>query len=221
MLPIVLLMPMRFALAQGDIFGAVQNSDGTVPGPTDLHWWGFLDDTDEEIRIESNIGAGYDGGNWFDNFLNYTTETAGNPYDYYFNNLENGESFHLAGLIPDNSFQQEDVVLAPAGHPARPEGLAAHAASATDIRISWVLIPGVTYHVYRRTTSNNGVFRRIDDPAGSLDNPGIADSFYVDLTSDGLSNYTYLIIGEDAPGNYSPHSVEVSVAADNWSSSRK
>jgi len=213
---IALLLVAGSASAQGNIFGQVENSDATTPAATDILWWGFLDDTDEEIRIESSIGAGYDGANWFDDFQNYTTEAAGNPYDYYFYNLINSESFHLAKPIPDNSFQQEDIVLSPAANPAQPTGLSGNAVSPTEIVVRWNKVPGVTYHVYRRNTSNNGLFNRIDDPAGSLSNPGVADSLLVDATSDGVTNYTYLIIAEDGAGNYSPHSAEISIAADHW-----
>ncbi|MFC1476252.1 IPT/TIG domain-containing protein, partial [Candidatus Zixiibacteriota bacterium] len=201
------------AFAQGSIYGTVQNSGGSYPAQVDLLWWGFLDDTDEEIRIESNTGAGYDGMNWWDDFQNYTTEAAGNPYDYYYNNLNNGESYHLAKLIPSNSAQQENIVLASATNPAQPGGLAGAALSATNVLVRWHGVAGITYHVYRRNTSNNGVFRRVDDPTGSLSNAGVADSFFVDATSDGITNYTYLIVGENASGDYSAHSVEVAVDA--------
>ena len=68
-------MVPALAHAQGSIFGVVQNSDLSNPASGDLFWVGFLDDTDEEIRIESNTGAGYDGLNWFDDFQNYTTNS--------------------------------------------------------------------------------------------------------------------------------------------------
>lgn len=199
------------ALAQGTIYGAVQNSDGSIPTASDLRWWGFLDDRDEEIRIETNTGAGYDGANWFDDFQNYTTEAAGNPYDYFFSNLANHEAFHLDGLIPDNSFQQEDVTLAATADPAQPTGLVTEVLSPTEVRLSWPGVAGVSYHIYRRVTENNGVFFRIDDPSGSLDNPGIGDSTYTDDTISEPARYTYLIIGEDALGGYSPHSEEITV----------
>jgi len=204
------------ALAQGSIFGTVENADGSSPAAFDLLWCGFLDDTDEEIRIESNTGAGYDGMYWFDDFQNFTTEAAGNPYDYYFTNMANSESYHLTGLIPDSSYQQEDIVLATASIPVRPEMVAASAISSAEIIVRWQQVDGLTYHVYRRNTSNNGVFRRVDDPSGDLSNRGVADSLFVDGTSDGSSNYTYLIIGEDGAGNLSPHSEESSVDAADW-----
>lgn len=202
--------------AQGNIFGTVQNSDASAPANGQFRWWGFLDDTDEEIRIETNTGAGYDGLNWFDDFQNYTTENAGNPCDYYFTNLANDERYHLARLIPDNSYQEENVTLATAVGPSQPLGFNAVGVAPSLIRLRWQVVPGVTYHIYRRHTSNNGLFRRLDDPAGALTSPGVGDSTYLDTTSDGISNYTYLLIGEDAGGNYSPHSDEVSVDAGNW-----
>ncbi len=201
------------AHAQGSIYGVVQNSDLSNPDTLDLYWVGFLDNTDEEIRIKTNTGAGYDGTNWFDDFQNYTTEVAGNPYDFLFVNVANGEGFHLEKTIPSNSFQQEDVLLAAATVPARPTGLTTAVPSTSRINVSWNYQSGVTYHVYRRATANNGVFKRLDDPTGSLSNAGVPDSFFVDATSDGATDYTYIIIGEDASGNWSAHSVEVSADA--------
>ena len=111
---LVLLMVLTMstsAFAQGSIFGTVTNSDASTPANGEITFVGFLDDTDEEIRIETSDGAGYDAGNWFDDFQNYLTEAPGNPYDYYFRNSANGEGFHLSGPIPNNSFQQENIAL--------------------------------------------------------------------------------------------------------------
>ena len=207
----VLLISAGNAFAQGSIFGSVTNSDASVPLNGQISFFGYLDDTDEEIRIETSTGAGYDNGNWFDDFQNYLTEAPGNPYDYHFYNLANGEGFHLAKLIPNNSFQQEDIVLAPVTWPAQPAGLTGTALSAGAVLLEWNGVPGLTYHVYRRHASSNGSFFRLDDPAGSLANPGVADSFFVDATVDGVSSYHYLIIAEDAAGNLSPHSAVVTV----------
>lgn len=201
------------AFAQGSIFGTVTNADLTTPANGEVSFVGYLDDTDEEIRIESSDGGGYDAGNWFDDFQNYLTEAAGNPYDYHFYNAANGEGFVLSAVIPNNSFQQENVTLALVGWPVAPSGLSGTVLSGSSAMINWTGVPGLTYHVYRRMAVSNGSFFRIDDPTGTLTNPGVADSFFVDLTTDGVSSYTYLIIGEDPGGNLSPHSVGVTVNA--------
>ena len=125
LLPLVLITAL-FALptplfAQGSITGTVQNVDLTVPANGELSFFGFLDLTDEEVRIETCVGAGYDAGNWYDDFQNYLTRTPGNPYDYYFVNTTNGQAFHLAKTIPANSFQVENIVLAAASLPASPQ----------------------------------------------------------------------------------------------------
>ncbi|MCH7878130.1 MAG: IPT/TIG domain-containing protein [candidate division Zixibacteria bacterium] len=199
------------AYAQGSIFGTVQNSDLTFPANGQVSFFGFLDNADAEIRIETSTGAGYDNGNWFDDFQNYLTEAPGNPYDYYFTNAFVSQGFHLAKLIPNNSFQQENVLLAPVSWPAQPAGLTGFAVSATTVEISWSAQPGVTYHVYRRFSVSNGSLFRIDDPTGSLANPGVSGNFFVDATVNGISSYDYAIIGEDALGNYSQHSAILTV----------
>jgi len=184
---LLLLLHVSSAFAQGSIFGTVTNSDATVPANGEISFYGFLDDTDEEIRIETCIGAGYDAGNWFDDFQNYLTEAPGNPYDYYFYNTANSESAVLSKLIPNNSFQQEDIVLSPApGWPGTPTGLTGSAVSASSVIVSWNYVAGLRYHIYRRLASSGGSFFRIDDPTGSLSNPGVADSFFVDNTVDGV-----------------------------------
>jgi hypothetical protein len=93
---VVMLAISSPAWAQGSIFGTVTNSDVSTPANGEISFFGFLDDTDEEIRIETSDGAGYDAGNWFDDFQNYLTEAPGNPYDYYFYNIANGEGYPLA-----------------------------------------------------------------------------------------------------------------------------
>ncbi|MBU1318842.1 MAG: IPT/TIG domain-containing protein [candidate division Zixibacteria bacterium] len=204
----ILTLPSA-AFAQGSIFGSVQNSDVSTPANGDISFVGFLDDTDEEIRIETSDGAGYDTGNWFDDFQNYQTEAAGNPYDYYFHNSTNGEAYHLAKLIPINSFQQEDIVLEAASLPSAPTGLAATALSTSSMLVSWTGSAGLTYHVYRRNASSNGSLFRLDNTAGSLSDPGVSETYFVDNTTDGVSSYVYVLIAEDVSGNYSPHSAQV------------
>jgi hypothetical protein len=201
------------AQAQGNIFGVVQNADLTNPPATDLCWVGFLGHSDQEIRIELNTGAGYDGAYWFDDFQNYTNRVVGIPYDYFFVNAANGTMFHLAKTVPANSFQQEDIPLGVGSFPSRPAGLAGRVASASRVNLSWSAETGVTYHVYRRASSNNGTYRRLDDPMGRLTSVGVSDSFFVDSTSDGISGYTYVIIGQNPAGSFSAHSVPVSVSA--------
>ncbi len=207
---VILFMPAT-ADAQGSIFGSVQNSDFSTPPDGALSFFGFLDGTDEEIRIESSTGAGYDAGNWFDDFQNYLTEAAGNPYDYYFYNASQTEGFHLAGTIPNNSFQQEDVTLQAVAWPIQPGGLSGRATTDTSVIISWQYTPDLAMHIYRRPATSEGSFFRIDNPDGDLSDPGVADSQYVDTAVDGTSLYDYVLIAEDASGNYSPRSSVVTV----------
>ena len=65
------LLQADSARAQGSIFGLVTNPDMSIPAEGELTFVGFLDDTDEEIRLESCDGAGYDAGNWMDDFQNF------------------------------------------------------------------------------------------------------------------------------------------------------
>ena len=98
-----ILMMSSSAFAQGSIYGIVANSDLSTPANGEISFVGFLDDTDEEIRIETCDGAGYDAGNWFDDFQNYLTEAPGNPYDYHFYNTANGDGYHLEDVIPNHA----------------------------------------------------------------------------------------------------------------------
>ena len=180
-LAIGLILSASSAFAQGSIFGTVSNADLSTPANGDISFFGYLDNTDEEIRLETSTGAGYDAGNWFDDFQNYLTEAPGNPYDYHFYNIANGEGFVLSKPIPNNSFQQENITLATVSWPAAPTGLSGTPVSGSTVIITWNGSPGVTYHVYRRNATSSGSFFRIDDPTGSLSNHGVADSFFVDL----------------------------------------
>jgi hypothetical protein len=212
-LAIGLILNASSAFAQGSIFGTVTNSDAGVPANGDISFFGYLDNTDEEIRIETSTGAGYDAGNWFDDFQNYLTEAPGNPYDYHFYNIANGEGFVLSKAIPNNSFQQENIVLGTVVWPAAPTGLSGTAISGSAVLITWNGIPGLTYHVYRKIASSGGSFFRLDNPAGSLANPGVADSFFVDVTADGATTYHYLIIAQNVSNDLGPHSAILTVNA--------
>ncbi|MCP4569456.1 MAG: hypothetical protein GY841_17915 [FCB group bacterium] len=207
------LLTTSAAFGQGSIFGAVANSDVSVPANGEISFFGYLDDTDEEIRIESSIGAGYDAGNWYDDFQNYLTEAPGNPYDYHFYNTANVEGYILSDLIPNNSFQQEDITLGAVAWPTATTGLTGKPISSSAVIISWNGSSGMSYHVYRRLANSDGSFFRIDDPSGSLSNPGTADSFFVDTGVDGISDYHYLVIPEDGSGNLGPHSVILTVSS--------
>ncbi|MFQ5498281.1 MAG: hypothetical protein ACE5FH_01295 [Candidatus Zixiibacteriota bacterium] len=202
----LLCLSAHTAFAQGSIFGAVQNPDLSVPANGQISFFGFLDDKDNEIRIDGAVGADYDNGNWYDDFQNYLSASAGSPYDFYFFNTVTYQSYHLESLIPSNSFQREDVILSSVGWPITPTGLKATVVTSTSVRVSWNRDPNLTYHVYRRLESSGGSFMRVDNPAGLLSDPGVADSFYVDTTLDGVSTYQYLIIAQDIVGLLSPHS---------------
>ncbi|MDF1544855.1 MAG: Ig-like domain-containing protein [bacterium] len=206
-----ILVMSTSAFAQGSIFGIVANSDLSTPANGEITFIGYLDDTDEEIRIETSDGAGYDAGNWFDDFQNYLTEAPGNPYDYHFFNTTNGQTFQLSNSIPNNSFQQENVLLAAASWPAAVTGLSSTGLSGSSVMISWNGTAGLTYHVYRRLAVSNGSFFRIDDPSGSLANPGVADSFFIDTGVDGVSSYDYLVVAENGAGDLAPHSAVLTV----------
>lgn len=220
---IPLLAPLAFVWlavpsihAQGSIFGLVTNSDNSTPANGEISFIGFLNDSDEEIRVESSDGAGYDEGNWYDDFQNYLSESPGNPYDYYFFNLVNSEGFHLSGSIPNNSFQQENVSLAQVTWPFSPSSFSGHALSPTVVKLIWTSAPDVTCHVYRRPSLSNGAFFRVDDITGSLSNPGVAGEQYYDSTVDGSGSYDYLLVAESASGDLSPHSEIISVNSAAW-----
>ncbi len=183
--------------AQGSIFGAVSNSDLSVPANGELQFVGYLDNSDEEIRIETSTGAGYDEGNWYDDFQNYLTEAPGNPYDYHFFNNVNNQSAILSALIPNNSFEQKNIQLSAFSFPSEPAYINGESLADSTVRLSWDYNPAFTYRIFRRPTVSDGSFYRIDDPTGSLANFGINDSVFIDSTVDNLSEYDYLIIPID------------------------
>ncbi|MCP4706551.1 MAG: fibronectin type III domain-containing protein, partial [candidate division Zixibacteria bacterium] len=211
LLVVLFLVPTEAIWAQGSIFGTVTNSDLSTPANGEISFFGFIDDSDKEIKIESSVGAGYDAGNWYDFFPNYLTVSPGDPYDYYFYNIVNGEGFPLSGIISDQGIQTENIALDLVDWPPQPTGLAGHPLSTTSIEITWTNHIGLTYHVYRRQSSSNGSFFRIDDPSGSLGNPGVSAGSFVDNDVETGIGYHYLIIAQYTPGNYSPHSEFVEV----------
>ncbi len=193
----IILFPFISAYSQGTIFGTVSNSDFSTPENETVYFFGYLDDTDEEIRIEGCIGAGYDGGYWFDDFQNYLTEAPDNPFDFHFFNSINGEGAVLSGLIPSNSYHQEDIQLTSDFWPDPPTGVETLLLADSTVKISWNYQTGLTYRIYRRMSSSDGSFYRIDDPSGSTGNPGVDDSLYIDNTVDNINEYDYIIIALD------------------------
>ena len=195
--------------AQGSIFGTVERSDFSVPDDSELVFFGFIRDRDREIRPNTVDGAGYQSGNWFDDFQNYLGEAAGLPYDYYFFDTVSGEGFHLGKLIPSNSFQQENIQLTPVVWPDRPVNLQATAVAGAGMKLDWTGCDECTYHIYRRIGPGNGSFFRVDDSTGALTNPGISDTTWIDSTAVDTMLYTYVIAAEDNAGRFSPVSAAV------------
>jgi hypothetical protein len=210
---IMIILGPALSWAQGSIYGAVTASDGSTPDSGQLAFFGYLNNTDEEIRIETSTGAGYDSGQWYDDFQNFMSEAPGLPYDYHFYDASRSEGFILSSLIPDNSFQEEDVALAPVSWPSPPAEVTGRAVDPGRVEIRWLSESGMTYHIYRRVQPSAGSFFRIDDPTGSLSNPGIADSVFADTTVDSGLVYDYVIIAEDNAGRLGPHSDVVTVEA--------
>ena len=208
---LLILVRSQDATAQGSIFGSVTRSGGSVPENGQVSFFGYLDDTDEEIRIELSIGAGYDAGNWFDDLQNYQTEAVGNPYDFHIFDIAQGEGFVLSGLIPDNSFQQENVTLGIVTWPIPPTILSGRFTTEGTVEIIWEDNPTSTVHVYRRTLPSEGSFFRVDDPTGSLANPGVTGDRLIDSDADTALSYQYLLIAEDAVSQFSLYSEIITV----------
>jgi len=182
------------------------NSDLSIPADSELTFFGFLNQADNEIRLSTSDGAGYDGGNWYDDFQNYIDEAPGIPYEYHFFGLVNGEFFRLSKLVPDNSFQHEDIQLTPSSFPSPPAGLTATWEVDNRVRLKWRYAAELSYHVYRRVALSNGSFFRIDNPSGDLSDPGVFDSTYFDTAITGTELYSYVIIAQNVPGVFSPPS---------------
>ncbi|MEW5796277.1 MAG: hypothetical protein AB1772_07925 [Candidatus Zixiibacteriota bacterium] len=201
-----LMLPSHSILAQGSIFGEVHRSDLSVPPDGGIMFLGFINNVDREIRVQSCIGAGYDGGHWYDDFQNFVGEAPGMAYHYYFFDLERSERFLLNKTIPTNSFQREDVTLATASFPRPPAALRARRIDPITVRLDWVTEAGTTWHVYRRDGNSNGSFFRIDNPAGDRTDRGETSPSYLDRTVDTMKSYAYIVVAETGAGNYSPAS---------------
>lgn len=199
-----ILIP-SIASAQGSIFGSVSNSGGTTPNSSAFCFIGFLDGGDNEVRIEECIGAGYDNGNWYDDFQNYLDEAAGKPYQYHYYNFDNNEGSVLNSTIPGESFWQEDIELSPVSWPTGVFWVQADLNDDDDFALIWNYTPGQVYHIYRREGSSDGSFYRIDNAGNSYTDGGIADSVYVDLTTIDSAQYDYLVVPRSGT-DLGPHS---------------
>jgi len=199
--------------AQGSVFGTVTRSDLGIPANGEVVFFGFIRGTDNEIRLSSSDGAGFDLGYWYDDFQNYLDEAPGVRFDYFFFDTTVVERCQVSATILSESIQQEDAALLAVSFPAAPFGLQATRESAERVTLSWDYDPDLTYHVYRRTQPSNGSHFRLDNPAGSLANPGVAGSTFEDTTAEEGIAYDYVLIAEYHPGEYSPPSLVVEVSA--------
>jgi hypothetical protein len=208
------MMSLGFAgssAAQGNIFGIVTASDLSTPPDDELVFFGFVNNTDNEIRLPACIGVGYESGNWYDNFQNFQGASAGMAYRYYFFDPAITEAAQLSGTIPTNSFQQEDIDLSAAAFPPQPTGLTASKAADDAVLLTWDNVTGTTWHVYRRTLPSAGSFFRIDAPSGSLANHGVPISSYSNTGLNPDAAYDYLVIAEGSGGVFSPPSDFVTI----------
>ena len=207
----VILTVSSSLYAQGSVWGRVRNADQSAPDSLFFTFFGFIKDSDDELRLNFCDGAGFDQGNWFDDFQNYSDESAGDAYDYWFFNHENGEGYHLSGIIPSNSYDSAHVTLAPMDWPAPAESLSAAPQMGLGVRLFWRRDSSVTFHIFRRSAASNGSFRRIDNPSGDLSAPGIDDTTYLDVNADASHFFTYLVVSQNTLGDLGPASAMVTV----------
>lgn len=195
--------------AQGSIFGTVKNGDLSSPEVGELKFFGFVNGSDYELHTQSIVGAGYDNGNWYDDFQNYLNNTAGMNYKYFFWNPSTSEGYTLAGQIPNNSFEQENIQLTTVTWPQPPQNLTASRLNDTEVTLTWEAQPGQTFHVYRRINGVNGSYFRIDNELGELSDPGVSTETFHDADAGGQSEYQYVVLAEDSEGSYSQPSAPV------------
>jgi hypothetical protein len=203
---LAVILPANFTWAQGSIFGEIYRSDLSVPPDGAIQFLGFIRNTDNEIHIQSCIGAGYESGYWYDDFQNYLDEAVGVPYHYYFFDREESQYGLLNKTIPNNSFQQEDIALVPSAFPDPPQQVAAVRQSDGHVHLEWEVASGVTWHVYRRPGLSLGSFFRIDNPSGNRLDHGVSQPYYTDNNVDSGASYSYVVVAESASGTYSPAS---------------
>ncbi len=207
----LLILAPRSALSQGSIYGVLQNDDLSIPPDDAIRFIGFIGDTDNEVRIQSCIGAAYEGGNWYDDFQNYQGESPGLPYLYLFFNLLDQQAGTVAEMIPDNSFEQQDVTLAPVAFPAPVANLQANRHNGTAVLVHWDSEPDLTWHVYRRLGASEGSLFRIDNPAGQLTDPGVGTPEFLDTDVLDGECYSYMVVAESSGNGYSPPSAVVEI----------
>ena len=157
--------------AQGSVWGELRHFDLSTPPDNSILFLGFINNTDNELRIQSCIGAGYDNGFWYDDFQNYIGEVPGLEYRYYFFHPISGEAATLVSVIPDNSYERQDITLVPVDYPDPAGNLSATVLIGDQVQLDWSAVPGATYHIYRRVAASAGSFFRVDNPAGDRADP--------------------------------------------------
>ena len=202
---ILLLLGSSYpALAQGEIYGLVERSGGTTPPDSSLMFIGFVDSTDNEIHLSGSVGAGYDGGHWFDSFQNYLFAPVGTPFTYHFFDTMALETASLDALISSgDGFQEHNITLSPGLWPDPPREVELAREIGGGILLTWLPDLPSTTHIYRRVLPSEGSFFRMDDPGGQLLGSGISTGSFHDTTTEYATGYTYLLLNVDQAGEFS------------------
>ncbi|GAB4374735.1 MAG: hypothetical protein Kow0042_19570 [Calditrichia bacterium] len=148
-------------------------------------------------------GNGYQGCE-LGNFCNPPV-AVGDSFTVIFSCLATAEQGRGEGQIaqlPAPAGIYTEVQLDTASFPPQPQNVAVDfSINFNSAFISWEVVPGLHYSLYRRTASTPG---RYDLIADSLVWPG-----YLDLGLNPDSTYGYVVIAHDSSGRFSPHSPEV------------
>ncbi len=210
LIPLIIIVGMTTnANGQGPIFGQVQLSDSSVPANGELTFIGFVAGSDNELHLYGSIGAGYDAGNWFDDFQNFISAPVGESCQYDFFDTLAGEGVRLITTIIDDGIQTEPISLAPQLWPAPPTNLKLARLIDGNVLLEWSFDTLTEIHIYRRELPSEGSFFRIDDPTGTLIGSGNTSGIFIDNTTSYSLGYDYLLIAFDAIGNVSPPVVKI------------
>jgi hypothetical protein len=116
-----------------------------------------------------------------------------------------GESFGTVPPLPAAAGVQVNVQCHTAVTLAPPQNVALQLSADSSVAsLAWTAQAGWMYHIYRRTEATPGHFHRV---AASITQGSWSDE---GLNPDTV--YSYVVIGEDALGNLSSHSREISTA---------
>jgi len=192
----------QFTLSFPELSGSLENNDNSTPNISDIEIFAFVENKDDLLyTIECNA-VNYSSGSWTFTTNGIENCSSGDSVYINFYNAGNLQWNNYLDTLLIESVLDANVVLNQTELPAAPPNFSVTEINSTTVELKWIGLQNQTYRIYRKRSTFNDYYQRIDDPTGI--SSGVSGSAYTDNNRDGISAYDYLIISQTSSGEFSP-----------------